>query len=110
MQRKSLSRQSIDAYVQPFLAQHNAPGAIVGVSIHGKRQFFSYGAATDDGAPFTPTTLVKTGSCTKVYITTPFALAIARHQIEPDQPAQTVHAQRILSAADRIADHASAVG
>ena len=84
----SAIRQVVDQYMQPFLGQHNAPGAIVGVSIHGRREFFQYGAATDDGSSFTPTTLVEIGSCTKVFTTTLFALAIARHQIEPDQSAQ----------------------
>lgn len=81
-------KQVVDNYMQPFLAQHNAPGAIVGISIHGRREFFRYGAATDDGSPFAPTTLVEIGSCTKVFTTTLFALAMARHQIEPDQSIQ----------------------
>jgi CubicO group peptidase (beta-lactamase class C family) len=63
------------------------PGAIVGISLHGKRYFFHYGAAKDDGTPFTPDTLVEIGSCTKVFTTTLFALAINRGQIDPNASA-----------------------
>ena len=81
-------KQVVDSLMQPFLTQNNAPGAIVGVSIGGRRYFFAYGTATDGGAPFTPTTLVEIGSCTKVFTTTLFGLAINRNQIKPDAPAQ----------------------
>lgn len=81
-------RQIIDGVMKPFLAQHQAPGAIVAVSLKGRRHFFPYGNATNDGAPFTPTTLVEIGSCTKVFTTTLFALAINRRQIAPDESAQ----------------------
>ena len=49
-------RQMIDGVVKPFLARHQAPGAIVAVSLKGATPFFAYGNATDDVAPFTPTT------------------------------------------------------
>ena len=81
-------KQEVDKVMSPFLAQDNAPGAIVGISIHGRREFFQYGSSNDNGTPFTSTTLVEIGSCTKVFTTTLFALAISRHQIEPDQSAQ----------------------
>ncbi|MBV9038289.1 MAG: hypothetical protein JO182_27615 [Acidobacteriaceae bacterium] len=35
-------KQVIDDYMQPFPAQHNAPGAIVGVVLHSQREFFRY--------------------------------------------------------------------
>lgn len=81
-------QQKIDGLIKPFLAQHQNPGAIVAVSLKGQRHFFTYGNATDGGAPFTPTTLVEIGSCTKVFTTTLFALAINRRQIAPDVSAQ----------------------
>ena len=68
-------QQMVDGIIKPFLSQHHIPGAIVGVSLHGKTYFFPYGKATDAGAPFTPDTLVEIGSCTKVFTTTLFALA-----------------------------------
>ena len=37
---------------------------------------------------FTPDTLVEIGSCTKVFTTTLFALAINRNQIDPNTSAQ----------------------
>jgi CubicO group peptidase (beta-lactamase class C family) len=60
----------------------------VAVSLHGHRYFFSYGTATDGGAPFTRETLLEIGSCTKTFTTTLFALAINRNQIVPDASAQ----------------------
>ncbi len=74
--------------MQPYLAQTQAPGAIVGVSLHGRRYFFLYGKATDAGAPFAPDTLVEIGSCTKTFTTTLFALAINRKQIDSGASAQ----------------------
>src|ERR1700761_3230199 len=81
-------KKIVDAIMQPYLAQNGAPGAIVGVSLHGHRYYFPYGKATDEGAPFTPDTLVEIGSCTKTFTTTLFALAINRNEIVPDASAQ----------------------
>ena len=81
-------RRIVDGIMQPYIAQNNVRGAIVGVSLHGHRYYFPYGQATDSGAPFTPDTLVEIGSCTKVYTTTLFALAINRKQIDPNASAQ----------------------
>jgi len=84
-------RQVVDSYMTRLLRtngdQPRRPGAIVGISIHGKRYFFHYGTARDDGALFTPDTLVEIGSCTKVFTTTLFALAIHRGQIDPNASA-----------------------
>lgn len=81
-------RQVVDQYMNRLLTRNAAapsrPGAIVGISLHGKRYFFHHGTATDDGTPFTPNTLVEIGSCTKVFTTTLFALAINRGQIDPN--------------------------
>ncbi len=85
---KSVIEQMVNSYMRPYLTQVSAPGAIVGVSIHGHRYFFTYGNATDRGTPFTPNTLVEIGSCTKVFTTTLFALAVDRKQIAPDDSAQ----------------------
>jgi CubicO group peptidase (beta-lactamase class C family) len=84
----STIKQVVDRYMQPFLTQHNIPGAIVGVSIQSRRYFFNYGKANDEGAPFTSNTLVEIGSCTKVFTTTLFALATGRNQIALDESAQ----------------------
>jgi len=81
-------RQAVNTYIRPFLAKNQIPGAIVGVSIHGRRYFFHYGRATDNGTPFAADTLVEIGSCTKVFTTTLFALAINRNQIAPNESAQ----------------------
>ncbi len=81
-------RQIVDGILQPFLSEHHIPGAIVGVSIHGKSYFFAYGKATDAGAPFTADTLVEIGSCTKTFTTTLFALALNRNQMQADASAQ----------------------
>jgi CubicO group peptidase (beta-lactamase class C family) len=77
-------QQVVDSYVQPFLAKHGIPGAIVGVSMHGHRYYFSYGTANDSGMRFSRNTLVEIGSCTKVFTTTLFALDIQRGQILPN--------------------------
>jgi CubicO group peptidase (beta-lactamase class C family) len=84
----STIKQVVDGYMLPFLSKTAAPGAIVGVSLHGQRYFYTYGQATDNGAPFTPNTLVEIGSCTKVFTTTLFALAVGRGQISPDAQVQ----------------------
>ena len=93
-------KRLVDGIMQPYLAQRQRTvggrrwirsphlGAIVAVSLHGHRYFFSFGNATDAGAPFTRETLVEIGSCTKTFTTTLFALAINRNQIVPDTPAQ----------------------
>src|SRR5215208_605842 len=93
-------KRVVDGIMQPYLAEgertagghvwKRSPdlGAIVAVSLHGHRYFFSYGKATAAGAPFTRETLVEIGSCTKTFTTTLFALAINRNQIVADAPAQ----------------------
>jgi CubicO group peptidase (beta-lactamase class C family) len=93
-------KRVVDGIMHPFLAEgermvggrvwKRSPdlGAIVAVSLHGHRYFFTYGKATDSGAPFTRETLVEIGSCTKTFTTTLFALAINRKQIVPDTSAQ----------------------
>ena len=81
-------KQVVDGIIQPFLSEHHIPGAIVGVSIHGKSYFFAYGKATDSGDPFTADTLVEIGSCTKTFTTTLFALALNRNQMVADASAQ----------------------
>jgi CubicO group peptidase (beta-lactamase class C family) len=93
-------KRVVDGIMQQYLAQgqrrprghlwSRSPylGAIVAVSLHGRRYFFPYGKATDAGAPFTRDTLVEIGSCTKTFTTTLFALAINRNQIVPDASAQ----------------------
>ena len=81
-------RQIVDGYMKPFLAKRKIPGAIVGVSIKGQEYFFPYGKATDSGEPFKPDTLVEIGSCTKVFTTTLFALALTRNQMGANTPAQ----------------------
>jgi CubicO group peptidase (beta-lactamase class C family) len=71
-----------------YMQTSKAPGAIVGVSVHRRRYFFHYGQATDNGAPFTPDTLVEIGSNTKTFTTALFALAVARGQIEAGESIQ----------------------
>jgi CubicO group peptidase (beta-lactamase class C family) len=86
--QETVVKHIVDGIMQPYMAQAQVPGAIVGISLHGHRYFFNYGKATDSGEPFTPDTLVEIGSCTKVYTTTLFALAINRNQIDPNASAQ----------------------
>ncbi|HZS18361.1 MAG TPA: serine hydrolase [Candidatus Udaeobacter sp.] len=98
---EAVVRRVVNGIMQPYLAQRQRTGArgqrwvrssnlgaIVAVSLRGRRYFFAYGKATDSGAPFTRDTLLEIGSCTKVFTTTLFALGINRNQIAPDDPAQ----------------------
>jgi CubicO group peptidase (beta-lactamase class C family) len=90
-------KRMVDGIMQPYLAQGTRTanghkwsrsahlGAIVAVSLHGHRSFFSYGTA---GARFTQETIVEIGSCTKTFTTTLFALAIGRNQMGANAPAQ----------------------
>jgi CubicO group peptidase (beta-lactamase class C family) len=82
-------QQVVNEFIQPYLIKYKIPGAIVGVSVKGQRYFFPYGKATDAGAAFTSDTLVEIGSCTKVFTTTIFAMAINDGQIAPTVSAQT---------------------
>ena len=82
-------KQVVDGVMQRYLAETGVPGAIVGVSMRGRRYFFAYGSADDAGTPFSPDTLVEIGSCTKTFTTTLFALAIDRRQIAATASAQT---------------------
>jgi CubicO group peptidase (beta-lactamase class C family) len=85
---EAVVKQVVDRIMQPYLRRNYIPGAIVGVSLHRRRYFFNYGRATDAGAAFTADTLVEIGSCTKVFTTTLFALAVNRHQIDPNASVQ----------------------
>lgn len=85
---KTKIKQVVDGIIQPYMAQHQISGVIVGISIHGREYFFPYGKATDAGAPFTPDTLVEIGSCTKTFTTALFALALNRKQMVADATAQ----------------------
>src|SRR5262249_41550829 len=100
-------KQMVDRIMQPYLSQNYIPGAIVGVSLHRRRYFFSYGQATDAGAPFTADTLVEIGSCTKTFTTTLFALAVNRNQIDPNASVQRLHACRLYFAAASAIDDAA---
>ena len=82
-------RAVVDQNMRPYLSGLQAAGAIVGISVNGKSFFYAYGSARDDGSPFTSATLVEIGSCTKVFTTTLFALAVNRHQIDPNASAQS---------------------
>ena len=82
-------KRVVDRIMHPYLNRNYIPGAIVGVSLHGRRYFFSFGQATDAGAPFTADTLVEIGSCTKTFTTTLFALAVKRNQIDPSASIQS---------------------
>ena len=98
--KEAAVKRVVEGVMQPYVAQRQrmaaghswtrSPhlGTIVAVSLHGHRYFFSYGTATDGGAPFTRETLLEIGSCTKTFTTTLFALAINRNQIVPDASAQ----------------------
>ena len=103
-------KQIVDGIIRPYLAENQAPGAIVGVSLHGHRYFFPYGKATDDGTPFTPDTLVEIGSCTKTFTTTSVR---ARNQSQPDRPERVrseIHAQRLHAEAGCAAHDCAGAG
>ena len=103
-------KQIVDGIMQPYLAQTGAPGAIVGVSLHGHRYYFPYGKATDAGAPFASDTLVEIGSCTKTFTTTLFALAIGRNQIDPNASAQQYMPSGYTLRPEAAEDDAAGVG
>src|SRR5450631_1214997 len=81
-------REVVSAVMHEYMTTHKVPGAIVGVSLHGRRYFFHYGKATDDGAPFTPDTVVEIGSNTKTFTTTMFAMALAGGQMQSGESIQ----------------------
>ncbi len=79
----------VSSVMHRYMTTHKVPGAIVGVSLHGHRYFFHYGKATDEGAPFTPDTVVEIGSNTKTFTTTMFAAALAGGQMQSGESIQT---------------------
>jgi CubicO group peptidase (beta-lactamase class C family) len=81
-------KRVVDGIMERYIALNRLPGAIVGISLHGRRYYFPYGRATDSGTAFAPDTLVEIGSCTKTFTTTLFALAINRKQMDPNTSAQ----------------------
>ena len=81
-------REAVSTVMRQYMATSQVPGAVVGVSVHGRRYFFHYGKADSDGAPFTPDTLVEIGSNTKTFTTTLFVLALERQQMEADESIQ----------------------
>ena len=87
MRKLPCARRSAPSCVATW-QRKKPPGAIVGVSVHGRRYFFHYGKATDDGAQFTPDTLVEIGSNTKTFTTALFSLAVARGQMEEGESIQ----------------------
>ena len=88
-------RAAVSAVMRTYMESLHAPGATVGVSVHGRRYFFHYGKADDDGAPFTPDTLVEIGSNTKTFTTTLFALALERKQMQADESIQKDMADKL---------------
>jgi CubicO group peptidase (beta-lactamase class C family) len=93
-------KRVVDGIMQPYLAQRERTtgghqwtrsphlGTIVAVSLRGHRYFFAYGKATDAGTPITRESVMEIGSCTKIFTTTLFALAVKRNQIVAESPAQ----------------------
>jgi len=79
---------AVSVVMHRYMTTHTVPGAVVGVSLHGRRYFFHYGKATDAGAPFTPDTVVEIGSNTKTFTTTLFALALANGQMQAGESIQ----------------------
>lgn len=79
---------AVSAVMHRYMTTHTVPGAVVGVSLHGRRYFFHYGKATDAGDPFTPDTVVEIGSNTKTFTTALFALALANGQMQSGESIQ----------------------
>ncbi len=79
---------AVSVVMHRYMTTHTVPGAVVGVSLHGRRYFFHYGKATDAGDPFTPDTVVEIGSNTKTFTTTLFALALANGQMQAGESIQ----------------------
>lgn len=74
----------VDRIVGEAVASRNIPGAIVGVSWHGRRSYFGYGAT-----PYAADTIVEIGSITKVFTTTLFAEALIEGRMTRDAPLQS---------------------
>lgn len=64
------------------------PSLAAGISWHGRHYFVHYGAINKSGAQFRPDTIVEIGSCTKVFTTTLFALAVQSGKMGLNDPMQ----------------------
>lgn len=62
---------AVDRAFRPLLEEHGVPGMAVGVTVDGRRHFFSYGVASKKSeAPVTKDTLFEIGSISKTFTAT----------------------------------------
>lgn len=74
---------AIEGAFRPLAEAHDIPGIAVGVTVAGRRYFFSHGVTSRDGAsPVDEHTLFELGSVSKTFTATLGAYAQARGQID----------------------------
>ncbi|MBD9415168.1 beta-lactamase [Pseudomonas sp. PDM16] len=96
-------RATVDAAVQPAIAQYRIPGLAVAIVHKGERHFFNYGAASrDSGQAVDEHTLFELGSVSKLFSATLGAYALAEGKLRlSDKASQHLPALR-GSAFERI--------
>jgi beta-lactamase class C len=78
----AIVRQTVDAAMQPMIAQNRVPGLAVAVTINGQRHFFDYGLASKDPQiPVSRDTLFELGSVSKTLTATLATYAEARGKL-----------------------------
>lgn len=76
---------AVDQAFRPLLKKYDVPGIAVGVTVNGRRYFFSYGVASKEkNTPVTKDTLFEIGSISKTFTATLFSYAQALGSISPD--------------------------
>jgi beta-lactamase class C len=64
-------RAIVDAAIRPIMAEHNATGMAVAITINGQATFFNYGVASKEtNTPVTENTLFEIGSISKTFTAT----------------------------------------
>lgn len=96
-------RATVDAAVQPAIAQYRIPGLAVAIVHKGERHFFNYGVADrDSGRAVDEHTLFELGSVSKLFTATLGAYAQAEGKLRLDDPASQHLPALRGSAFDRI--------
>jgi CubicO group peptidase (beta-lactamase class C family) len=86
----TVDRDRVQQLVDRLIAEHNVPGAVLGVFDGKETTAVASGIANrNTGAAMTPDTLFLTGSITKVWVTTIAMMLVEAGEIDLDAPVRT---------------------
>lgn len=80
-------QEKIDPIIRPLMEEYGIPGMIVGITVDGKHQFYTYGVASKEtGQPVSPKTLFEVGSISKTFTATLAAFAETTNHLRLTDP------------------------